>query len=167
MTETSPSFPPPAIKLARLTDVPPEQILAHMSDPRVATHLPLMTEGWDAAMVRQFVEMKEARWQQDGLGHWAFLADGAYVGWGGFEKEGTEWDLGLVLRPDNFGLGPRISRQLLEFARHDARIPYVTFLLPPSRKSLGALSRMGARFLEEIDYDGTRFLKFRLDTPQS
>ena len=118
-------------------------------------------------MVRHFIEVKETRWQQDGLGHWAILADGAYVGWGGFEKEGEEWDLGLVLRPDCFGLGPRISRHLLEFARHDARIPYVTFLLPASRKSLGALSRMGARFLEEIDYDGTRFLKFRLDTPQS
>jgi hypothetical protein len=40
----------------------------------------------------------------------------------------------------------------------------VTFLLPPSRRNLGALERIGARQIGEIDYDGSRFLKFRLDT---
>jgi hypothetical protein len=101
---------------------------------------------------------------RDGLGHWAILSGGRYVGWGGFQKEGDEWDFGLVLQPDAFGLGARISRQALAFARADDRIPYVTFLLPPSRRNLGALERIGARQVGEIDYDGSRFLKFRLDT---
>jgi hypothetical protein len=83
---------------------------------------------------------------------------------GRFQKEGDEWDYGLVLRPDAFGLGARISRQALAFARADDRIPFVTFLLPPSRRNLGALERIGARQIGEIDYDGSRFLKFRLDT---
>jgi hypothetical protein len=51
----------------------------------------------------------------------------------------------MVLQPDAFGLGARISRQALAFARADDRIPYVTFLLPPSRRNLGALERIGAR----------------------
>jgi len=152
------------IVFARLPEIEPAEIAAHMSDPRVAEHMPLLTFEWDAAAVTKFVAQKEACWARDGLGHWAFLSDGRYVGWGGFQKEGEEWDYGLVLRPDAFGLGIRISRQALDFAVADARIPFVTFLLPPSRKNLGALKRLGAVCVGEIDYDGATFLKFRLET---
>jgi hypothetical protein len=86
------------------------------------------------------------------------------VGWGGFQKEGDEWDYGLVLRSGSFGLGTRISKKAIEFAFADDRIPFVTFLLPPSRKNLSALKRLGAAFVEEIDYDGSTFLKYRLET---
>lgn len=152
------------IAFARLSEIEPAEIAAHMSDPRVAEHMPLLTFAWDDAAVRKFVAQKEECWDRDGLGHWAILSDGRYVGWGGFQKEGDEWDFGLVLRPDVFGLGTRISRQALEYAIADERIPFVTFLLPPSRKNLGALKRIGAKFLEEIEYDGARFLKFQLET---
>lgn len=98
------------------------------------------------------------------LGHWAILANDVYVGWGGFQKEGDEWDFGLVLRPQCFGLGGRITRSALAFAKAEKRIPFVTFLLPPSRKNLGALARLGASFVGEVEYNGAQFLKFRLDT---
>ena len=152
------------IEFARLPDVPLENIVAHMSDLRVAEHMPLLTFQWDHDTAAKFVAAKEACWACDGLGHWAILSDGAYVGWGGFQKEGDEWDFGLVLKPTSFGLGVRIARKALAFAAADARIPYVTFLLPPSRKNLGALDRLGARHVGDIDYDGARFLKFRLET---
>lgn len=138
--------------------------MAHMSDPRVAEHMPLLTFEWDAAAVKQFVATKEACWQRDGLGHWAILADDRYVGWGGFQKEGAEWDYGLVLKPDAFGLGVRISRKALAFAVADERIPFVTFLLPPSRTRLGALARLGAEFVGEVEHEGAVFLKYRLET---
>lgn len=152
------------ITFARLPEVEPAEILAHMSDPRVAEHMPLIKFDWDAEVVEKFVAHKEASWRRDGLGHWAILSSGKYVGWGGFQKEGDEWDYGLVLRPDAFGLGARISRKAIQFAKDDERIPYVTFLLPPSRKNLGALGRMGAEHVGEIDYDGETFLRFRLET---
>lgn len=139
-------------------------ILAHMSDPRVTEHMPLLRITWDASTVAGFVAKKEESWVRDGLGHWAFLSDDRYVGWGGFQKEGAEWDFGLVLRPDTFGLGPRISRKAIDFARSDERIPFVTFLLPPSRTHLRALERLGARQVGEVDYDGATFLKFQLAT---
>jgi hypothetical protein len=135
-----------------------------MSDTRVAEHMPLLTPGWDEEAASRFVAIKEACWTRDGLGHWAFLADGRYVGWGGFQKEEEEWDFGLVLRPDAFGLGRQISKKAIDFAVGDARIPFVTFLLPPSRKNLAALGRLGARPIGEIEYDGAKFLKFRLET---
>lgn len=152
------------ITFVRLPEIDPAKILAHMSDPRVAEHMPLLNFTWNAETVARFVARKEECWRCDGLGHWAFLFDDQYVGWGGFQKEGAEWDFGLVLRPDTFGLGPRIARKAIDFAISDERIPYVTFLLPPSRTHLRALHRLGAWQVGEVDYDGATFLKFQLST---
>ncbi len=152
------------ITFARLPEIDPDDIIVHMSDPRVAEHMPLLTFEWDRAAVAKFVATKEEFWRRDGLGHWAMVSDGKYVGWGGFQKEGDEWDYGLVLKPDSFGLGVRISKKAIEFAVADERIPFVTFLLPPSRKNLRALERFGARFVDEAEYDGAKFLKYRLVT---
>ncbi len=152
------------LNFARLTDVSSNEILSHMSDPRVAEHMPLLTFEWDEQAVVDFVAAKEACWERDGLGHWAFLLGDCYVGWGGFQKEGDEWDFGLVLRPDKFGLGPRIARTALSFARTDERIPFVTFLLPPSRERLRGLERLGARFVKLVEHEGHEFLKYRLET---
>ncbi len=152
------------ITFTRLTEIAPDRIIAHMSDPRVAEHMPLLTFEWDAEALASFIAAKEACWTRDGLGHWAILHRGDYVGWGGFQKEGDEWDFGLVLRPECFGLGMAITRKAIAFAKADDRIPYITFLLPPSRKNLGALTRMGAVFVEETEHAGETFLKYRLDT---
>ncbi len=153
------------ITFARLPEIAPSEITAHMTDPRVAEHMPLLTFQWDEAAVARFVASKEECWNRDGLGHWAVLSNDRYVGWGGFQKEGDEWDYGLVLKPEAFGLGVRVSRKAIEFAIADERIPFVTFLLPPSRKNLSALDRIGAAFVGEVDYDGSTFLKYRLETP--
>ena len=158
------TIPPQRISFTRLPQIPPAEILAHMTDPRTAEHLPLLTSRWTLDTVAEFVAAKEARWQRDGLGHWAFLGDGAYLGWGGFQKEGADWDFGLVLTPAAFGLGPRIWRKAHAFATADPRLPSVTFLLPPSRTRLAALRRLGAQPCGEVVHDGTPFLKFRLDT---
>ena len=152
------------IEFVRLSGIDPAEIAAHMSDPRVAEHMPLLTFEWDDTAAADFVARKEACWARDGLGHWAILSGGRYIGWGGFQKEGEDWDFGLVLKPGAFGLGKRVTRKAIDFARADARIPFVTFLLPPSRKNLRALERLGARLVGEVAYDGARFLKFRLET---
>ena len=152
------------ITFTRLTEIDPGEIVAHMSDPRVAQHMPLLNFEWDEAAAAKFVETKEGCWSRDGLGHWAILSNNEYVGWGGFQKEGDEWDYGLVIKPCSFGLGARISKKAIDFAIADKRIPFVTFLLPPSRKNLGALDRLGAIFVGELEYDGAAFLKYRLDT---
>ena len=86
------------LTFARLTAVSAAEILAHMTNPRVAEHMPLLTSEWDMNAVEDFVAAKEECWRRDGLGHWAILLDGEYVGWGGFQKEGDEWDFGLVLQ---------------------------------------------------------------------
>ena len=105
------------VRFARLTGIAPLEIARHMSDPRVAEHMPLLTGAWDEETARDFVTAKENCWQRDGLGHWAFVQKGQYLGWGGFQKEANEWDFGLVLRPGCFGLGPAIAPQALAVAR--------------------------------------------------
>ncbi len=152
------------ITFARLTEVNPAEIAAHMSDPRVAEHMPLLTSAWTVEDAERFIAQKEACWTRDGLGHWAFLADGHYVGWGGFQKESDEWDYGLVLKPGAFGLGKRISQKAIAYAAADRRIPFVTFLLPPTRRHFGALKKLGATQVGKVDYAGETFLKFRLET---
>lgn len=156
--------PEAGITFAQLRDVPREEIIAHMSDPRVAKHMPLLTFEWNSETLSDFLSTKEEYWRRDGLGHWAILSNGAYAGWGGFQKEGDEWDFGLVLKPECFGLGVRVTKKALIFAKADARIPFVTFLLPPSRKKLAALERLGASFVSNVEHGGARFLKYRLDT---
>lgn len=156
--------PSGAIDFRRLTDIAPETLVAHMSDPRVGEHLPLQTFTWDHGTAELFVAAKEDCWRRDGLGHWAIFCGDEYAGWGGFQKEGAEWDFGLVLTPAAFGLGGRITRKALAFARDDERIPFVTFLLAPTRRHLGALSRMGAEEIGTVEHAGARFLKFRLVT---
>ena len=153
------------ITFSRLSKIPVDEIAAHMSDPALAAHMPLLEGPWDERRAADFVLMKEARWEQDGLGHWAILSDGRYVGWGGFQLEDADWDFGLVLKPSAFGLGMKITRKALAFAHADPRIPSVTFLLPPSRTKLGALARMGAEFEGEVTLGGALFRKYRLATP--
>ena len=58
----------------------------------------------------------------------------------------------------------RISRKAIEFAKSDPRIETITFLLPLARKNLGALARGGAKYVENIEYDGETFKKYRLET---
>jgi len=147
-----------------LSKIESSEIIAHMSEPRIAEHMPLLKFEWNEASVVSFIATKEKCWSRDGLGHWAILFNDKYVGWGGFQKEGEEWDFGLVLRTNSFGLGTRILKKAIEFAVLDQRIPFVTFLLPPSRKKLGALERLGANFVTEVEYAGEKFLKYRLET---
>lgn len=153
-----------SIVFTRIGCIAPALIAAHMSDVRTRKHMPLLQSPWDEDAVSKFMVAKESYWRRDGLGHWAILYDGAYVGWGGFQKEGEDWDFGLVLKPEHFGLGRRVLQKAMAFAKADERISRITFLLPLSRRKPDALERLGAQFESEIDYRGVRFLKYRLKT---
>lgn len=145
----------------RLPEVEPAAILAHLRDPRIARHLPLLPAEPDMALVEKIIAAKEACWEGDGLGHWAILHDGEYAGWGGFQREGNEWDFGLVLRPAYFRHGKAIAIQVFEWARRHTNIEEVTFLLPLSR-SERALQRFGARPMGTSEHAGLPFRKWSL-----
>ena len=148
-----------AFRFERLPTVDQGEILAHLRDPRVARHLPLLPDNPDAALVEQMIAAKEECWDRDGLGHWAILHGGKYAGWGGFQSEGDEWDFGLVLRPKFFRQGKAITLQAFEWARRHTNIEEVTFLLPLSR-SKRVLQRLGARSVGICEHDDLHFRKW-------
>lgn|GEM_PF-322549 len=157
---------PAAYTFARLSGIAPEVVLAHLREPRIARHLPLLPEHPTLALARQLIAAKEACWDRDGLGHWAILANGRYAGWGGFQREGEDWDFGLVLRPEHFRGGRAIALQALAWARARTAIAEVTFLLPRSR-SRRSLERLGARMTGESEHDGVSFARWVLDLRES
>jgi hypothetical protein len=61
-------------------------------------------------------------------------------------------------------MGRRIAAKALAFATADDRIPFVTFLLPPSRRHLSALARLGAGPVDRVEHDGATFLTFQSET---
>jgi len=152
------------ISTADLSTIMPDKIVEHMSDPRVKEHMPLNAFEWNDDGVTEFIRAKMEYWIRDGLGHWAFLCDDDYAGWGGFQKEGNEWDFGLVLKPEYFGLGLPIVKAAITFANQEKRMPFITFLLPPSREHIKGILRLGANFVHEIEYNGVLFRKYRLKT---
>jgi hypothetical protein len=77
----------------------------------------------------------------------------------GFGSMNESWH-----EPDAFGFGRFITSKAIDFAIADKRILYVTYLLPPSRRNLGAFERLGALAVGEIEYDGATFLKYHLET---
>jgi RimJ/RimL family protein N-acetyltransferase len=80
-----------------------------LNDPDVARHMPLSTATWDEEKAIGWAKGKDLQWQRNGFGPWAIRIDGAFAGWGGFQKEGDEADLGLVLFPRYWGSGLELS----------------------------------------------------------
>ena len=55
------------LTFTRLPDISPDEIIGHMSDVRIAEHLPLLKFKWDRNTVTRFITAKEAYWHRDGL----------------------------------------------------------------------------------------------------
>jgi hypothetical protein len=150
-----------------LSSIPVSELVALLNDSDVARHMPLSGSDWDEAKAREWAKAKDGQWRENGYGPWAIRLDGVFAGWGGFQKEDADADLGLVLFSQHWGSGAAIFRELLRRGTTMA-LPDVTILLPPSRTRMKGLSRLGFVPHGELVYAGHRFLKFRLArTPQS
>jgi len=150
-----------SITFHRLSDVASEDWVRLLNDPDVRRHMPLARGEWQEGEARGWAEGKDAQWEANGYGPWAIRIDEAFAGWGGFQQEGDEADLGLVLLPGFWGHGSRIFAELVRRGR-EMKLGKVAILLPPSRVRLKGLVRLGFEPSGEVEYDGQRFLKFRL-----
>jgi RimJ/RimL family protein N-acetyltransferase len=144
-----------------LSEIPAPELLALLTDPDVRRHMPLAGDNWDEAGAAGWARAKDAQWQEHGYGPWAVRIDGVFAGWGGFQKEGDEADLGLVLLPGQWGHGAAIFRELVRRGA-EMQVRNVTIMLPPSRVRMKGLVRLGFEPAGELDYAGQHFLKFRL-----
>ena len=144
-----------------LSSIPAAELVVLLNDPEVHRHMPLGGADWDEAKALEWARAKDGQWQENGFGPWAIRLDGVFAGWGGFQKEDADADLGLVLLPHYWGSGAAIFRELLRRGE-TMSLPGITILLPPSRTRMKGLARLGFAPYGEVDYAGHRFLKFRL-----
>ncbi|MCB1885996.1 MAG: GNAT family N-acetyltransferase [Rhodocyclaceae bacterium] len=148
--------------LAPLDTVAAEVIVALHADPRVRRHLPLAVDDFDLAACQRWRVDKRVMWESHGYGPWAILVDGRFAGWGGFQPEGGEADLALVLAPEHWGRGPAIIRRMLHWAFEERGLTTVTALLPPSRVRRRGMRRLGFDVAGTLQVGGVAFIRYRL-----
>lgn len=154
------------IEFKRLTEVPLRDLADLFNDPAVRRHLPLAKAPFTARTCAGFVAAKEKMWMEHGYGPWAFFVDGEFAGWGGLQPDGLDADLGFVLHPRFWGLGFKLSREILRQAFDEMDRDSVIVLLPPSRTRIRALTRMGFVADGEALVDQERFMRYRRHSPQ-
>jgi len=154
------------IVLTRLSEIAPELIMELMNDPVVRRHLPLARGNFGSADCTQFVASKEKMWTEHGYGPWAVLIDGHFAGWGGLQPEGRDTDVGLVLHPRHWGTGQSLYKGFIRYAFEDLGRDSVITLLPPSRRHVGGVMRLGFRRDGDLVLSGVRFLRYRLTSKE-
>ena len=127
--------------------------------------MPLLGDTFGEADCEKFVVSKEQLWSEHGYGPWAFYVDDEFVGWGGLQPENGDADIALVLHPKNWGMGKAIYDEILKRAFGEMGFESVTALLPPTRIHVKGLQRLGSRQDGEVNYDGERFIQYRLHAP--
>lgn len=146
----------------RLTDIDCSAIVELNTHPLVRRHMPLSGDRFDEAACRQWVADKEHQWATYGYGPWAFVIDGRFAGWGGFQYENGDADLGLVLHPDFWGKARIIYSELIKRAFGEMGFESVTILLPPTRTRVKGVLRLGFQLDGDVEIQGRRFIRYRL-----
>lgn len=155
------------IEFRRLRQVSSLAIIELMNQRAVRRHLPLARGHFGPSDCEKFVASKERMWEEYGYGPWAFVIDGEFIGWGGLQPDGNDVDVGLVLYQSHWGAGRVLYQRIIAYAFGELGIGSVTILLPPSRKRLSAVQRLGFCPDGEVTLDGERFLRYRLTATAS
>ena len=153
------------LEFKRLTEVDLADIISLNNNPDVLRQMPLGSANFDLSKAKEWVQQKDAQWQQYGYGLWAFLINQKFAGWGGLQYEKGDADLALVLHPDFWGSGKVIYHEIVKRAFTSLRLESITILLPSSRTRIKGIFRLGFQPDGELNIEGARFLRFRLHAP--
>ncbi|SDT09024.1 Protein N-acetyltransferase, RimJ/RimL family [Friedmanniella luteola] len=159
---TTVTTPTPEVTFVRLTEVPLDDLVALLDEPRNARHLPLAGGPTTRESTAAWVRSKDQQWETAGYGPWAVLLDGVFAGWGGFQREEHGPDLALVLRPACWGAGELVTRAALQRGFDELGFDAVTIALPRSRNPERVVGRLGFVPAGEVVHDGVPFRLFRL-----
>ena len=157
------SVPDAVIAFVRLTDIPLEQVLAMLNEPRKNRHLPLARGAeFTAETAAEWVAAKDGQWTEHGYGPWAITVDGEFAGWGGFQAEENGADFGLVLLPAYWGHGEAIARTALRRGFTELDLDDVLIALPYSRHPDRVVARFGFVPDGDVAYGDVTFRQYRL-----
>ena len=154
------------LEFTHLKEIDCAEIIALNTHPLVRRQMPLSSDHFGEVECREWVAGKEKQWEEHGYGPWAFLIDGRFAGWGGLQYENGDADLGLVLHPEYWGKGRAIYEAIIARAFGEMGLESVTILLPPSRTRVRGIFKLGFQPDGEVEIDGERFLRYRLNAPQ-
>ncbi|MCH6258502.1 GNAT family N-acetyltransferase [Puniceicoccaceae bacterium K14] len=150
------------IEFKRLSEVARSGIIELMNNQLVRRQMPLAPSNFNEIDCERFIAAKEQLWTEHGYGPWAFVIDGRFGGWGGLQSENGEADLALVLHPNYWGVGKKIYTEIVRRAFDEMRFESLTVLLPPTRKKIKALFKLGFKEDGELRVDEERFIRYRL-----
>ncbi|MFE7846533.1 GNAT family N-acetyltransferase [Microbacterium sp. NPDC057407] len=153
--------PEPEIRFRRLTEVATSAVRELLNEPRNARHMPLAGR-FDDAQTAEWVRAKDAQWEENGYGPWAVFLDGEFAGWGGFQREDAGPDFGLVLFPAFWGAGADIARAAFAAGFDELGFDEISVALPYSRTPGDVMARWGFDPVEDGEFDGVRFRRYRL-----
>ena len=153
------------LKFRRLTDVTRAKIIALFNHPKVIRHMPLAKGRFTTSDCDKFIAAKEHMWEEYGYGPNAFLIEGQFAGWGGLQPENGEPDLAIVLHPDYWGMGKLLFNEIIQRAFEIMGFESITALLPPSRKNGKAMVRLGFFEDGEVEIEGQKFVRYRMNKP--
>ena len=151
------------IEFKRLSEVALSAIVELMNNQLVRRQMPLTTDNFDEADCKRFITAKEQLWIEHGYGPWAFVIDGQFGGWGGLQPENGEADLALVLHPNYWGAGKRIYNEIVNRAFGEMGFKTLTVLLPPTRKKIKGLFKLGFKVDGELKIGDESFIRYRLE----
>lgn len=150
------------IEFKRLSEVEKSSIIELMNNSLVREHMPLATGNFDDVDCDNFIAAKEKLWTEHGYGPWAFILNEELCGWGGLQSENGEPDVAMVLHPNYWGIGKRIFFEIIGRAFGEMGFESVTALLPPTRKNIRALIKLGFEEDGELLVGKERFIRYRL-----
>ena len=151
----------PRIDFVRLSAVAIGEVLELLNEPRNARHMPLAGMFTEES-AREWVAAKDGQWERHGYGPWAVLLDGAFAGWGGFQREESGADFALVLAPRHWGHGADVTRAALARGFDQIGLAEVLIALPFSRSPERVVARFGFEPAGRVSYGGATFRQYRL-----
>lgn len=150
-----------SIEFGRLVDVPVDDILTLLNEPKNSRHMPLAAE-FSHDEATQWAQQKDDQWNQHGYGPWAVFIGGSFAGWAGFQHEEDGADFGLVLLPKYWGHGLKVSIAALDRGFGEIGLDEVVIALPFSRNPTEAVARLGFVPDGEVTYGEASFRQYRL-----
>lgn len=149
------------IEFSRLTDVPVDDLMRLLNEPRNVRHMPL-SELFTEETTALWAASKNEQWELHGYGPWAVSIDSNFAGWCGFQSEEDGADYALVLRPEYWGHGAAITEAAMEIGFGTFGLSEVVIALPYSRNPERAVGRLGFKPDGEVTYEDIPFRRYRL-----
>ena len=151
-----------SIEFIRLTQVNKKDIIELMNNPKVVKHMPLASSKFDDKAYKKFIEEKETIWKKYGFGPFGFIIDKNFIGWGGLQPEQNDIEIAMVLNPNYWGYGRKIYERIINSAFHELKLKSIIILLPPSRKHIKGILKLGFKREALLKIDDVLFYRYRL-----